>query len=67
MPFPSPGDLPDPGIGPESPAWQAGSLPLSHIGAILKIKLILKLKATERLKGEDSEKCLVRREKDKKC
>ena len=38
MPFPSPGDLPDPGIEPESPAWQAGSLPLSHIGAILKIK-----------------------------
>ena len=32
-----------------------------------KIELILKLKATERLKGEDSEKCLVRREKDKKC
>ena len=30
-PFPSPGDLPDPGVEPESltsPAWQAGSLPL---------------------------------------
>ena len=27
MPFPSPEDLPDPGIEPESPALQADSLP----------------------------------------
>ena len=27
--FPSPGDFPDPGIKPESTAWQADSLPLS--------------------------------------
>ena len=27
LPFPSPGDLPDPGIKPKSPALQAGSLP----------------------------------------
>ena len=27
LPFPSPGDLPDPGIEPESPALQADSLP----------------------------------------
>ena len=33
LPFPSPGDLPDPGIGPASPAWQADSLPLSHLGS----------------------------------
>ena len=26
LPFPSPGDLPDPGIEPGSPAWQAESL-----------------------------------------
>ena len=26
LPFPSPGDLPDPGIKPKSPAWQADSL-----------------------------------------
>ena len=26
LPFPSPGDLPDSGIEPESPALQAGSL-----------------------------------------
>ena len=28
--FPSPGDLPNSGIKPRSPAWQAGSLALSH-------------------------------------
>ena len=27
QPFPSPGDLPNPGIEPRSPALQAGSLP----------------------------------------
>ena len=30
LPFPSPGDLPDPRIKPTSPAGQADSLPLSH-------------------------------------
>ena len=30
LPFPPPGDLPDPGIRPESPALQAVSLLLSH-------------------------------------
>jgi hypothetical protein len=34
-PFPSPGDLPDPGIQLMSPAWQADSLPLSHQGSLL--------------------------------
>ena len=33
LPFPSPGDLPDPGTEPLSPAWQADSLPLSHLGS----------------------------------
>ena len=28
--FPSPGDLPDPGIEPRSPAWQEGSYRLSY-------------------------------------
>ena len=32
LPFPAPRDLPDPGIKPTSPAWQADSLPLSHPG-----------------------------------
>ena len=30
--FPPPGDLPDPGIEPASPALQADSLPLNHLG-----------------------------------
>ena len=29
---PSPGDLPNPGIEPVSPAWQKDSLLLSHLG-----------------------------------
>ena len=32
LPFPSPGDLPNPGIEPVSPAWQVDSLPLTHQG-----------------------------------
>ena len=37
LPFPSPGDLPDPEIEPASPALQADSLPLSHHGSMAKI------------------------------
>ena len=33
MPFPSPGDLPNPGTESMSPALQANSLPLSHQGS----------------------------------
>ena len=33
LPCPPPGDLPDPGIKPMSPALQAGSLPLSRWGS----------------------------------
>ena len=32
LPFPSPGDLPDPGIEPVSPALQADSLPSEPLG-----------------------------------
>ena len=32
LPFPSPGDLPDPGIHPSSPALQADSLPSESPG-----------------------------------
>ena len=32
LPFPSPGDLPDPGIKSSLLHWQAGSLPPSHPG-----------------------------------
>ena len=31
LPFPSPGNLPKPGIKPKSPALQVDSLPLSHL------------------------------------
>ena len=33
LPFPLPGDLPDPGIEPMSPSLQSESLPLSHLGS----------------------------------
>ena len=33
LPFPSPGDLPNPGIEPASSALQADSLALSHLGS----------------------------------
>ena len=33
LPFPSPEDLSNQGIEPASPAWQADSLPLSHLGS----------------------------------
>ena len=33
LPFPPPEDLPDPGTEPSSPALQADSLPLSHLGS----------------------------------
>ena len=39
LPFPSPGDLPDPGIEPMSPALQADSLPLSHRGSPTTLSL----------------------------
>ena len=35
LPFPSPGDLPDPGIKPGSPALQAESVPYVHQGSIV--------------------------------
>ena len=33
LPLPPPGDLPDPGIKLSSPAWQADSLSLNHLGS----------------------------------
>ena len=35
LPFPSPGDLPKPGIEPMSPAWQEDSLSLNYLGSPL--------------------------------
>ena len=31
LPFPSPGDLPDPGSEPKSPVWQEDSLPVFYL------------------------------------
>ena len=39
LPSPPPGDLPDPGMEPMSPALQADSLPLSHLDFHLDIWL----------------------------
>ena len=36
LPFPSPGDLPNPGIEPRSPALQANSLPSEPLGKLTK-------------------------------
>ena len=36
LPFPSLGDLPNPGIEPVSPALQADSLPLKHWGSPIR-------------------------------
>ena len=37
LPFPSPGDLPDPEIEPGSPALQADDLPTELLGAKLEL------------------------------
>ena len=34
LPFPPPGDLPDPGIERVSPAWQVDSISLHHLGRL---------------------------------
>ena len=41
LPFPSPGDLPDPGIKPRSPALQADSLPWEPPGKPIYLRLLL--------------------------
>ena len=45
--FPSPGDLPDPGTKPGSPALQADSLPLSHQGSPKETINKMKRKSTQ--------------------
>ena len=37
LPFPSPGDLPNPGIEPRSPALQADSLPSEPLGKLVLV------------------------------
>ena len=40
LPFPSPGDLPDPGIKPRSPTFQADALPAEPPGKVPQFILI---------------------------
>ena len=40
LPFPSPGDLPDPGIEPGSPALQADDLPSKPPGKSTKVAVV---------------------------
>ena len=47
LPFPSPGDLPDPGIKPRSPALQADSLPTELRGKPLFISKLFTLYAKD--------------------
>ena len=42
LPFPPPGDLPDPGIKPASPAVAGGFLPLNHLESPQLLLLLLK-------------------------
>ena len=39
LPFPSPGDLPNPGIEPGSPALQADALPSEPKSLLMKVKV----------------------------
>ena len=39
LPFPTPGDLPDPGIEPASVAWKVDSLPQDHTTLIYFVKM----------------------------
>ena len=41
LPFPSPGNLPDPGMEPRSPALQADSLPFEILGKTLCLNLAI--------------------------
>ena len=43
LPFPTPGDLPHPGIESVSPAWQVDSLPLCHLGNLYVYYTSIKL------------------------
>ena len=66
LPFPPPGDLPNPGIKPtstESPALQAYPLPLSHWGIIILLLLLLfDISETQfsHLQYEDNKNDLIR-------
>ena len=49
LPFPSPEDLPDPGIEPGSPAFQADSLPFELQGRPLGFTLLFVVQLLSRI------------------
>ena len=52
LPFPSPGDLPDPGIEPRSPAFHADTLTSDPPGKLQKVKsLLMKVKEEQEKAG----------------
>ena len=55
QPFPSPGDLPNPGIEPRSPALQADSLPREPPGKPIIWEVCCGLAKTESLETVNSE------------
>ena len=48
LPFPSPGDLPDPGIEPASPALQADSYQLSYEGSPSSVRSLKKQESSKK-------------------
>ena len=54
LPFPSPGDLSDPGIEPGSPESQADSLPSEPPGKLLGIESVFKYTHTDHTNIEHS-------------
>ena len=59
LPFPSPGDLPNPGIKLRSPALQANSLPVSHQGSPLPPYIRTSLKSDVQVCSQHSEMIAV--------
>ena len=65
LPFPS-GDLPNPEIKPESPAWQVDSLTLSHHGSLKQLQRSKSKEkdATRQKHGEMGKKSRKERKED---
>ena len=55
LPFPTPGDLPNPGIEPRSPALQADSLPSELPGKPWGVDRIIFALLTEHTEGQRDE------------
>ena len=59
LPFPSPVDLPIPGIDPGSPALQADALPLSHWGSCYLFRDMIKMQTYKHLYEISTEQTLT--------